>query len=311
MWYYEHEGKPAGPESQEKMESLLRDGVIRPETLVWQEGMPDWVQARRVFQIKEKEEAQSEQAPAPQRVDMLDVGDCLQEARQTFKVHWGVLVVGWLIACVVIPALISAPFTIADLMLGVPWKGQPPEMTPMRAAINGASFLMGLVINTPLQAGFFLMALQALRSQPDLAVIFQPFRACWLRLIGAILAVWVLTVGILAVPIGGTIWAVISEQWVVAVVLGVIAVAFMIYLSLCFLFVMPLVADAGRGPLRAVGDSVRLVQSNLLMLFALAVVCLAINMLGLLCFCVGLLVTAPFTTVVLMTAYRRLVYNLN
>jgi hypothetical protein len=310
-WYYAREGKPAGPVDRAEMESLLRQGVIQPETLVWREGTPDWVAARAAFPAPVGGvAADGPPAPAPGAAP-LDVGECVKEAWQVFGVHGGVLVVGWLIALVVVPMLVSTPFVIADFALGgFPQEGRTPELTPARVGVNLASMLVGIVVNTPLQAGFFLLALQALRSQPNLAVIFQPFRTCWLALVWATLGVFAVTVAVVAVPGGGFVWGVVSQNWVVAAVLGVVLVAVAIYLSLCWLFVTPLVADAGRGPGAAILASVRLIQANLLPIFALAVVCLVINLLGLLCCCVGLLVTAPFTSVVLMAAYRRLVYTL-
>jgi hypothetical protein len=42
-WYYNFEGQPSGPVSPEEMETLTRSGKVTPETLVWREGMPNWV----------------------------------------------------------------------------------------------------------------------------------------------------------------------------------------------------------------------------------------------------------------------------
>ncbi len=41
-WYYAHENKPVGPVEDEAFERLVSAGAIQPETLVWQEGMPNW-----------------------------------------------------------------------------------------------------------------------------------------------------------------------------------------------------------------------------------------------------------------------------
>jgi|CZKI01.1.fsa_nt_gi uncharacterized RDD family membrane protein YckC len=42
QWYYANDGQRQGPVSQEDFERLVRDGVIRENTLVWTSGMPDW-----------------------------------------------------------------------------------------------------------------------------------------------------------------------------------------------------------------------------------------------------------------------------
>jgi hypothetical protein len=315
VWYYAREGKPAGPVDRAEIESLLRQGVIQPETLVWREGTPDWVMARAAFpEISGGAAAEGPSASALGAAPLeasLDVGECVKEAWQAFRAHWVVLMGGWLIALVIIPLLVSIPFVIADFALGgFPPQGRVPEMNLARLGVNLASSLVSVVVNTPLQAGFLLLALQALRSQPNLAVIFQPFRTCWLALVLAQLSVFAVSVAVIGVPAGGFFWGVVSRNWVVAAVLGVVLVAVAIYVSLCWLFVTPLVADAGRSPIAAMRASVRLVQANLLPIFALAVVGLAINLIGLLCCLVGLLVTLPFTSVVLMAAYRRLVSTL-
>lgn len=43
QWYYAVEGASVGPVEQEEFDSLVAQGVIRNETLVWQEGMDDWL----------------------------------------------------------------------------------------------------------------------------------------------------------------------------------------------------------------------------------------------------------------------------
>ena len=42
QWYYANSGQRQGPVSDEEFQKLARDGVIKPDTLVWKSGMPDW-----------------------------------------------------------------------------------------------------------------------------------------------------------------------------------------------------------------------------------------------------------------------------
>lgn len=42
-WYYAVEGTSNGPVSAEEFEQLVAVGTIRSDTLVWQEGMEDWL----------------------------------------------------------------------------------------------------------------------------------------------------------------------------------------------------------------------------------------------------------------------------
>lgn len=43
QWYYAVEGASVGPVDQSEFDSLVAAGTIRNETLVWQEGMDDWL----------------------------------------------------------------------------------------------------------------------------------------------------------------------------------------------------------------------------------------------------------------------------
>lgn len=47
-WYYSEDGKQAGPLSQADFEALVQSGRIQPDTLVWREGMPNWLPYQQV-----------------------------------------------------------------------------------------------------------------------------------------------------------------------------------------------------------------------------------------------------------------------
>jgi uncharacterized RDD family membrane protein YckC len=48
-WYYALDGKQAGPVSNEEFQALAQRGIIQGDTLVWQEGMPNWQPYRQVM----------------------------------------------------------------------------------------------------------------------------------------------------------------------------------------------------------------------------------------------------------------------
>ncbi|MEP2921749.1 MAG: DUF805 domain-containing protein [Sulfitobacter sp.] len=48
QWYYAVEGASVGPVDQVEFDGLVAAGTIRRETLVWQEGMDDWLPYGRV-----------------------------------------------------------------------------------------------------------------------------------------------------------------------------------------------------------------------------------------------------------------------
>ena len=63
-WYYAKNGNRNGPVEPDEIKKLFQAGEIKPDDLVWEEGMPDWVRAESVLQAAPTELAAS--APAPQ-----------------------------------------------------------------------------------------------------------------------------------------------------------------------------------------------------------------------------------------------------
>jgi len=41
-WYYAESGRQVGPIQEESFDALVRSGVVRTDTLVWKQGMPNW-----------------------------------------------------------------------------------------------------------------------------------------------------------------------------------------------------------------------------------------------------------------------------
>jgi uncharacterized RDD family membrane protein YckC len=54
-WFYVEQGKQIGPVNDEQFNEMVRAGKIQPDTLVWREGMADWIPYRK---------AQSESNPS-------------------------------------------------------------------------------------------------------------------------------------------------------------------------------------------------------------------------------------------------------
>jgi uncharacterized membrane protein len=45
LWRYDKNGTPSDPIETAALEALLRDGTLKPDALVWREGLPNWVTA--------------------------------------------------------------------------------------------------------------------------------------------------------------------------------------------------------------------------------------------------------------------------
>jgi hypothetical protein len=46
-------GKPVGPLDHDALEQRLRDGKLRADTLVWRDGMANWLPASQVSELKD------------------------------------------------------------------------------------------------------------------------------------------------------------------------------------------------------------------------------------------------------------------
>lgn len=53
MWYYELNGAQQGPEETAQIQQRLSNGELSSETLVWREGMTDWVALSQVVELKQ------------------------------------------------------------------------------------------------------------------------------------------------------------------------------------------------------------------------------------------------------------------
>jgi len=58
-WFYAQDGQRQGPVTQEQLIGLIRAGSIRPQDLVWTEGMPQWEPVAQIAPLAR------EIAPAP------------------------------------------------------------------------------------------------------------------------------------------------------------------------------------------------------------------------------------------------------
>jgi uncharacterized membrane protein len=79
-----------------------------------------------------------------------------------------------------------------------------------------------------------------------------------------------------------------------------------IIVALMLVFAPYLVVDKQRGPIEAMRESMRLTSGHKWMLLRLMVLIILLNILGAICFLVGLLVTIPVTSLAIVHAYRLL-----
>lgn len=64
-WFYAKNGQQLGPVSSQEIESLIKDGTISADSLVWREGMAEWKPANEVLTIPAASE-QPTSSPDPE-----------------------------------------------------------------------------------------------------------------------------------------------------------------------------------------------------------------------------------------------------
>jgi hypothetical protein len=64
QWYYSKNGTQLGPVAQGELISKLASGEVSPADLVWKDGMPDWVPASQVAELRQNMPAPPTPYPA-------------------------------------------------------------------------------------------------------------------------------------------------------------------------------------------------------------------------------------------------------
>ena len=63
-WYYADGGRQVGPVEESALDDLVKAGVVRDDTLVWRDGMPNWQPHAAVRGVKVEPQPMPAQAVA-------------------------------------------------------------------------------------------------------------------------------------------------------------------------------------------------------------------------------------------------------
>jgi uncharacterized membrane protein len=151
-WYYADKGKSVGPVSEEEFQKLASSGTITPQTLVWHEGMQEWVKYETVNQPSPVITAQISQEPETSAGGQGTTHnrDLMAQARTSLQGNWGIAVG----ACVVAGCV--------NFFAGI-----IPMLGGIISFLIGGAMALGLVI--------FFLAL-ARGQEIRLAMIFDGFQ---------------------------------------------------------------------------------------------------------------------------------------
>ncbi|MDX6767129.1 MAG: GYF domain-containing protein [Candidatus Methylacidiphilales bacterium] len=276
-WYYAKEGQPQGPLDHDTISRLYREGQIAPDTLVWQEGMADWVMASTLLGASGSL-SPGLPVPAPSGSGEIDFSACFSEGWAVFKAHWPVMVAAGAVFFFLSMA-IQGPFQVVQIVLQKQLEQQPV----LFIGLMGLTYLVSLVFTPPLTAGLFQFCLVSLRDKPRLEVLFEGFKTCWLQsCLCVVVMTLIIILGFLCLIIPG------------------------IYLAVAYYYAIPLVIDRRMGFWEAMELSRKTVHKQWFMVFAVSVVGGLLSITGMVLCCVGIVGTLPLGYLVIMQAYRQL-----
>ncbi len=286
-----------GPVNADQIRQWIIEGRANGATLVQPEGESGWQALSNFADFADALRAQAAAFPGaatagttppaqaldplarPAMGQSLDIANCVVRSWKLFQVNFGVLIAGTLIFLVVIGGLnqLIAMYTrsmVESLMAG---------------NVSLAPILLIMLWNIPemaltaiLSGGLYQLMLNLMRGRPaGIGDVFSGFTTSLPQLALAGVVVQLLTVlGLLACVVPG------------------------IYLSVAWIFTVPLIADRGLGFWAAMELSRKTVTKQWWMVFCLLIVVALISLAGFLACCIGLAASLPIAFGVLLYAYE-------
>jgi uncharacterized membrane protein len=286
--------KEYGPVSAEQLCAWIAEGRVNGQTSVWSEGAAEWKPLAAFPEFADHLRAAPSGAPpaaagepvvVPPEVVLardysLDIGNCITRSWELVKKNLGPMV-GISFLVMVIIGVINQLFGLLSR----------PAINGMimehRFSIGGiAIILVTSIIGTPvyvvLTAGLLKYYLKLIRGeQAGIADAFSGFGPALGQLVLLGLASGFLSV------IG----------YCLCILPG-------IYLTVSWMFAVPLVIDRGMGFWEAMEFSRKVVAKHWFLMFALQLLCGLLAACGVIACCIGILVSLPFGTATLMYAYE-------
>lgn len=301
--------KEYGPVSAEQLRQWISQGRVGAQTLAQAEGATEWRAISAFPEFADVLAARAGGAAAAPGADGptglpadlltrdydLDIGGCISGGWNLLKNNFGIVFGGcaiFLLIQIAMSALGNIPLIGLFITLG------------------------SLLIAGPLTAGVYFLLLKCIRRQPaEVGDVFSGFRLAFGHLLAGYLVPTIFTC-LAALPgaglMGYAIFMMVHNHapdalHVMLASLGFVA-AFIpaTYLSVSWMFTLPLVIDKGLDFLPAMGTSRKMVGKHWWLVFGLLIVCGLVNIAGMLACCVGLFFSMPIVFAALMYAYETI-----
>ncbi|MCU0771404.1 MAG: DUF4339 domain-containing protein [Verrucomicrobia bacterium] len=300
------DGKEYGPVTGDQVRQWIREGRANAQTRVQREGEAGWIRLGELAEFEEVLGRKLETVPPVgafsvlpgdvlERDYALDIGACVSRAAELLKTQFGLLF-----------GAAAIYLLIQGAMSGL---GSIPFIGPVFSL--GSLFVVG-----QLMAGLYLVILKAQRRQPtEVGEVFAGFKTAYVPLLLCYIVITLLT-ALVALP-GAALIAVpvvimVKKEAVDAALLAVAVLGLLvtlvptIYVSVAWMFGLPLVIDKGLAFWPAMETSRKVVNKHWWSVFGLLIVIGLINLVGVLLCCVGVFLTFPLGMAALMCAYETL-----
>ena len=301
--------KEYGPVSAEQVRAWIAEGRANGQTSVWSEGGTEWKPLASFPELAELLGARPPTVGAPpaqpgpqglpedifNRDYDLDIGRCVSDAWNLLKNNFGMVFGG-----------VAVFFLI---QIGMGGLAQIP--------IVGILVTLGsLIITGPLTGGVYYFLLKNVRRQPaEIGDVFAGFRLAFGQLLLGYIVTAILT-GVAALPglaiMAFPVYTMVQHHApgagpMLFAALGlIVAIIPAIYLSISWMFSLPLIIDKQLEFWPAMSASRKMVGKHWWLVFGLVVVVGLINLAGFLACCVGLLFSLPLGLGAIAYAYESI-----
>ena len=295
-----------GPVTGDQVRQWIREGRANAQTRIQPEGSTDWTTLGSLSEFEDVLGRRPEQIPPVgaysalpadvlERDYDLDIGACVSNGADLLKNNFG-MVFGVAAIYLLVQGAISG-------------LGMIPFIGPLFSV--GSLFVMG-----QLMAGVYLVTLKTMRNQPtDVGEMFVGFKTAYVQLLLCYIIITLLT-GLAAMPgvVMIAVPAIIMAEkeafdvlMLALIFLGILVLLIPVfYLTVIWMFSLPLVIDKGLGFWQAMETSRKVVSKHWFSVFGLLIVIALIYFVGMLLCCVGVFLSFPLGIAATMYAYENL-----
>lgn len=310
-WYYAVGSQQQGPVTEDQLQGLIKDGVVTGDTLVWREGMANWLPYRTVAPAPGGASPSEPAMPSPTSAGQsvgatfnqrkseaeffqtdytVSIGQAWSRAWKTFSSKAGLMIGGGLLLLLV-------------------------------AMVGGVIPFVSLIISGPLGGGLYWLYLRCVRDEEaSVGDGFAGFGPQFLQLmlghiVPGLLTMLPLVPGILILVVGGLTGAAAKRGDLQAIGSGILLVGGLlclagllvcVYFGVAWSLTLLLVVDKRLDFWRAMGYSRKRVGQHFFRVLLFFVVTSLVSVLGVLALGVGLLVSVPVALAMIVCLYEDL-----